>query len=94
MYHFNWRTVRPLETSTSLGYDKPTSRCQTKCKIRTSTFYKPVIPSVPFIHRLITKSIVNLSVHYKVYISYYKFIKIINLYKFIKIVNLYKFVYL
>ncbi len=28
-YHFNGRTARPLERTTALGYDKPTSRCQT-----------------------------------------------------------------
>jgi len=49
MYHFNWRTAKPLEPSSAPGCDKPTSRCQTTPAIGALRSYKPVIPGVPFI---------------------------------------------
>ena len=49
MYGFNWRTVKPFETSSHQGCHKSTSRSQTKTSLWTLDFYYSVIPSVPFI---------------------------------------------
>ena len=50
-YLFNRRTAGPLGPAPALGWDEPTSRCQTAPSMWTIGRYKPVIPGVTFIRK-------------------------------------------